>query len=129
MTTTTTKKVTKAQRFEDIKALLSNQPTKHDTDTQTAIDFINYELSLLAKKNSAPKKLNQTQKDNEVHKETILAYLVTCTEGKTCTEIQKEVPEMGDFSNQKVARLMSDLLKSGKVNKEIVKGRALFSIA
>ena len=47
------KKVTKAQRFEDIKALLTGEDVVYGTDVDTALAVIDHELELLAKKNSS----------------------------------------------------------------------------
>lgn len=127
-TTNTVKRVTKSQRFEDIKALLNGEAVAYDTTIETAVEFINNELELLAKKNSGEKKPTKIQLENEAHKEKILEFLAGQTEGKTCTEIMKAIPEFADFSNQKVASLVRKLTDAGKVAKEVVKGKALFTI-
>lgn len=124
------RKITKAQRFEDIKAMLNGEPVQYGTDKDAAIEFIDYQMELLSRKNSSgEKKPTATQLENENHKERIKDYLRGCSEGVTVTQVLKAVPEFADFSNQKVARLMRDMLEAGVVSKEIVKGKSLFSIA
>ena len=49
--------------------------------------------------------------------------------GKTCTEIAKGVPELGDFNNQKVAALMRQLVEAGQATKATVKGKSVFTVA
>lgn len=107
-------RITKVQRFEDIKALLTGEPVTYGTTVDIAVTVIDHELELLAKKNSSTgdKKLTPTQQENEALKEQIVEYLSTLpddTDGVTCTEILKSVPALTDFSNQKVAALVRQL--------------------
>lgn len=126
----TVKKVTKDNRFEDIMALLNGDSVKYGTTVEIANEFIAHERELLARKNASDdKKPTQTQLDNARYKELIKDFLMEQTEGLTVTQITKGVPELVDFSNQKVARLVRDMLDAGIVTKAMVKGRALFSIA
>ena len=64
-------RITKAQRFEDIKALLTGGEVKHGTTMEIAMTVIDHELELLRKKNSSggDKKLTPTQQENESLKE------------------------------------------------------------
>lgn len=130
-TTNTVKRITKAQRFADIKALLNGEDVTHGTTVEDAVKFIDAELALLAKKNSGDKKPTEKQKENEVYKAKILDFLRTQEDGVTCTEIQKAIPEFADFNNQKVAALMRQLYDEGRgpAGKKMVKGKALFFIA
>ena len=70
-------RITKAQRFEDIKALLTDGEVKYGTTIEVAITVIDHELELLRKKNSSSgdKKLTPTQQENENFKEQIMEYL------------------------------------------------------
>lgn len=127
-------RITKAQRFEDIKALLTGDEVKFGTDIETAITVIDHELELLAKKNSSggDKKLTQTQQENEALKEQIMEFLAGLpedTDGVTCTEILKSVPALADFSNQKVAALVRQLKMVGRVVATEKKGKSLFRMA
>lgn len=71
------------------------------------------------------RKLTQTQKENIVYLDILLNFLST-TNGKTVTECIKEIPELNDFSNQKVSALMKKLVDSGKVEKRIEKNHSVF---
>lgn len=127
-------RITKAQRFEDIKALLKGDEVKFGTDVDTAITVIDHELELLAKKNSSggDKKLTPTQQENEALKEQIMEFLAGLsedTDGVTCTEILKSVPALADFSNQKVAALVRQLKMAGRVVATEKKGKSLFRMA
>ncbi|MDE7346529.1 MAG: hypothetical protein K2N48_07300 [Muribaculaceae bacterium] len=122
-------RITKDHRFADIAALLTGKDVQFGTTVADALEFIEKERDLLAKKNSADKKPTKTQEQNAGHKSLILDFLRVQTEGVTCTEIQKGVPEFADFNNQKVAALVRQLKDEGRVIKDVVKGKSLFTIA
>lgn len=130
-TTTSVKRITKAQRFADIKLLLVGENAINGTTIEDALAFCDSELALLAKKNSGDKKPTKVQEANEGYKALILQFLMTQTEGVTCTDILKGIPELENegYGNQKVAALLRPMLDAKQVTKEIVKGRSLFSLA
>ena len=124
----TVKRITKAQKFEDIIALLSGEPTQF-INTEDAVAFIRNEMALLAKKNTSDRKPTATQEANVKYKNLIMEFLSMQDSGKTCTEIAKGVDELSEFNNQKIAALMRQLVESGKVSKATVKGKSIFSVA
>jgi len=125
----TVKRITKAQKFEDVIALLNGNPATF-IDKDGAVEFIRSEMALLAKKNASDsRKPTATQEANEKYKARILEYLSEQESGKTCTEIGKSVPELVDFNNQKIAALMRQLYDANKVRKATVKGKSLFTLA
>lgn len=128
-----TTRITKAMRFEDIKALLNGQPVTYGTSIEDAVEFIDHEVGLLAKKNSGEnKKQTKTQQENEGYKALILEFLATLPDDKvgvTCTEIIKGVAEFDGFSTQKISPLVRQLMAADKVTKTETKGKALFRLA
>lgn len=124
----TVKRITKAQKFEDIIALLSGEPTQF-INAEDAVAFIRNEMALLAKKNTSDRKPTATQEANVKYKNLIMEFLSMQDSGKTCTEIAKGVDELSEFNNQKIAALMRQLVESGKVSKATVKGKSIFSVA
>ena len=125
-------RITKAMYFEDIKAMLNGQPVTYGTTIEQAVEFIDKELSLLARKNSGDKKPTKTQQENEGYKVLILEFLATLpdtSDGVTCTEIIKGVTEFEGFSTQKISPLVRQLMAADKVTKTEVKGKALFRLA
>lgn len=126
-------RITKAMRFEDIKALLNGDSVTYGTTIEDAIEFIDHEVGLLAKKNSGEnKKQTKTQQENEGYKALILEFLATLPDDKagvTCTEIIKGVAEFDGFSTQKISPLVRQLMAADKVTKTEVKGKALFRLA
>ena len=111
-------RITKAMRFEDIKAMLNGQPVTYGTTTEDAVDFIEPET--------------KTKQENEDYKALILEFLATLSDtsaGVTCTEIIKGVAEFEGFSTQKISPLVRQLMAADKVTKTEVKGKALFRLA
>ena len=82
-------------------------------------------IGALDKKNSATRKPTATQLENEKFKELILS--VVSEKGMTVTDIIKTIPEFDGFNNQKVSSLVRQLVQSGKLVRQEVKGRAYFS--
>ena len=90
--------------------------------------FIEHELELLAKKNSADKKPTAQQTANE----GIKAAIVEAMEPNrlyTVTEIQKSVDECADLSNQRVSALLRQLKDDGVIVRTEDKRKAYFSLA
>lgn len=120
-TTSSTKKLTKRDHFNTLLAIPAV------SDNPVLVDFINHELELLSKKNSADKKPTATQQANSVLKEAIIDLLV---DGNpyTVSQIIKNVPECAELSNQKVSALMVQLVNEGQVEKVIEKRVSYFKL-
>ena len=99
------KKLTKANKFE---MLLNLEGVK---DNEMLKEFIEHELELLAKKNSADKKPTAQQEANEVIKADILAVMSAEPNRLfTITELLKSVPSCADLTNQRVSALVRQML-------------------
>lgn len=118
-TSTTTRKPTKRQMFEGLLAI--------PTLTQEQKDFINHELELLAKKNSADKKPTAQQAANEAVKTAILDGMEV-NRLYTITELIKEIPECADMTNQKVSALVRQLVDADSIAKTVDKRKSYFSL-
>ena len=118
----TTKKITKRDRFN---ALLSIPAVQAD---QGLVDFINHELELLAKKNSADKKPTAQQAANEAIKSAIVEAMEP-NHLYTVTEIQKSVAECAELSNQRVSALLRQLKDDKLIIRTEDKRKAYFSKA
>ena len=98
-----TKKMTKAQMFEQIKA---NYPL-----TEDEVKFIDHELELLAKKNSVEKKPTAQQTANKSIADAIVAHLTANPDRLfTITELIKEVPGCAELTNQRVSAIVRGLI-------------------
>ena len=111
------KKMTKREMFEMIKA-------NHNLSADE-IAFIDHELELLAKKNSAEKKPTAVQVANEGIKADILDGMEI---GKkyTITDLMKEIPTCAELSNQRVSALVRQLVTDGAVERTEEKRKAYF---
>ena len=113
------KKMTKRDYFN---AILSKYPL---TDAEKA--FVEHELELLEKKNSSEKKPTAQQTANEGIKAAIVAGM-TANRLYTVTEIQKEIPECAELSNQRISALLRQMIGNEIVRTED-KRKAYFSLA
>lgn len=119
--TNTMKKVTKRDNFNALLAI------EEVANNSTLVEFINHELELLSRKNSAERKPTADQLLNTDIKKVILEIIAD--EGMTATEILKadeRLEEMGVKSNQKITSLLRQLMKEEKVQRLEVKGKAYF---
>ena len=114
----TNKKMTKAQKFEMLLALAEVKANP------TLVEFIEHELELLAKKNSAEKKPTAQQTAN---KAIIDAIVNGMENGRlyTITDLIKEIPECADLTNQRVSALVRGVLDT-KIERVEDKRKAYF---
>lgn len=127
-TTTNAKRITKTDRFNEIKALLA--------DRADLVEFIDHEIELIANKNksaSGEKKLTATQVANNSIKAEILSAMEV---GKkyTCAELIKLVPSLNDASTSKVSSLLRQMRTdvegaSGEIVRTEEKGKTYFALA
>jgi DNA-binding transcriptional regulator GbsR (MarR family) len=113
---------TKMTKRDYFNAILSKYPL---TDAEK--DFVKHELELLEKKNSSEKKPTAQQAQNEVIK-TAIAEGMSPNRLYTVTEIQKEIPECVELSNQRVSALLRQMKDDGIVTRTEDKRKAYFSI-
>ena len=118
----TTTKITKRDRFN---ALLNIPAVQAD---QGLVDFINHELELLARKNSAEKKPTAQQVANDGIKSAILEGMEE-NHLYTITELQKSIDECAELSNQRVSALVRQMVAEGAVVRTEDKRKAYFSKA
>ena len=100
-----TKKMTKKDYFAILRA---SYPTTAENYNEV-IAFIDHELELLSKKNSAEKKPTAVQVANEGIKAAIYESM-EATRLYTVTEIIKEIPACADLTNQRVAALLRQMM-------------------
>ena len=116
------KKITKRERFE---SLLNMAEVQADPGM---VEFINHELELLARKNSADKKPTAQQVANDGIKQAILDAM-EANHLYTVTELQKSVPACAELSNQRVSALLRQLKDDKLIIRTEDKRKAYFSKA
>ena len=115
-------KKTKRQYFEDLKANYAL--------TADEVAFIDHELELLAKKNSAERKPTANQIENEKIKSFLLANM---EKGKqyTATELIKSVladTEWKDLSVSRITAVVTQLVEDNSMVRDYIKRKAYFSV-
>lgn len=112
-------KMTKRDYFNAIRELVANRPD--------LVAFIDHEVELLSKKNATRStKPTKAQVENANLAEKVVETLVS---GKpyTVSEIQKEVAELSDLSNQRATAIVRSLVRAGSLTRNEVKGKAYFT--
>lgn len=89
--------------------------------------FIDHEIELLVKKSSAERKPTKVQLENAAFKEAIFNYLVEIGTARCIKELQNEISEISELSNQRVTHLMTALVNEGKITKVYVKKTPFYS--
>ena len=119
--TTTSTKLTKAQKFAMLRAIPAV------AENAMLVEFIDHEVELLSKKNSAEKKPTAQQVANA-------GIVTTIIEGMepnrlyTVTEVIKSIPACADLTNQRVSALLRQLVEAGKVKRTEDKRKAYFQV-
>ena len=111
--------MTKREMLNKIMAVCANDAE--------IVGFCGHELELLdRKKYYKSDKPTKRQVENGVLKERIAEVLTD--EGQTVTQILGALGQE-DLTNQRVSALLRQMIGDGKVAKEMVKGKALFTVA
>lgn len=118
----TEKKITKREKFEMLKNIAEVQANP------ILSEFIEREIELLAKKNSAEKKPTEKQTENAGIKEVIIEVLTDEENGLTISAMQKKCADLAEYSNQKISALVRQMILDGIVTKTEEKGKAYFRL-
>ena len=93
------------------------------------VEFINHELELLDKKSASSKdgirKPTKTQEENKVLQDLILQSMED-NKSYTISDLQAEIMELEELSNQKVSSLLKKLVDSQKIEKYLEKRKTFF---
>ena len=111
-----------------INAVVEHGYDTADFTTDEIVEKLEKILAQTEKKNSGERKQTDKQKKNEELGQVILEWLKTQTEGKTVTDMMKEIPELAELSNQKVSSIVKPLKDDGLIQKKIEKGRSYFFV-
>lgn len=118
------KKITKREMFAEVRTVLEGIE-----GTDNLIEFIDHEIELLAKKANR-KSSNPNAEGNEVARNEIIEFLTANpSNAYTVTELLRKAIADEDFTNQRLTRILTALVNEDTVKREIVKGKAMYSIA
>ena len=118
-------------KFGAIKAMLNGEVVENFSIAD-AVAFIDERIAITEKKNAngnGERKPTKEQIANEGVKETIVAVLNEIGVPATIGDVQKASAELGEFSNQKISALLTQLVKANVVSRTEVKGKAHFAPA
>lgn len=119
----TIKKITKRDNFNALLAIPAV------TENAQLVSFIEHEIELLDKKNSADKKPTAQQIANKGVMETIMQVLSENGGLMTVTDVQKSNAALAELSNQRISALLRQLKDERKVERVEDKRKAFFKIA
>lgn len=109
--------MTKIETFNEIKKQLTDN---------ALIEFIDHEIELLQKKKSSTKQTAK-QQENEMLKGVIQTFLEEEEKAFTISEMQENVFELQDLSNQRISAILKQMVDENMIQKEYVKRKAYFS--
>ena len=120
----TEKKLTKRDRFNK---LLTFEQVKSDADL---VAFIEHEIELLDKKNSAERKPTPKQIENAQFKNDIVAFMDADTLYSSA-DLTKSVPSIvaAGISGSRVTAMLTQLVNEGKVVRTEEKRKGFYSLA
>lgn len=119
----TIKKITKRDNFNALLAIPAV------AENAQLVSFIEHEIELLDKKNSADKKPTAQQIANKGVMETIMQVLSENGGLMTVTDVQKSNAALAELSNQRISALLRQLKDERKVERVEDKRKAFFKIA
>lgn len=122
MTNTSNRKPTKRDHFN---ALLAIPAVSADS---ALVDFINHELELLDKKNSAERKPTAKQTENAGIKSAILGWMESDVQ-YVAADVVKNCPACEGLSAQRVSAMLTQLVNDGAIVKMVDKRKSFYSLA
>lgn len=112
--------MTKKEMFTEIRNIV--------IDNEEMVAFIDHEIELLNRKASSSRKPTKTQVENDAYKATIVGYLTTADKPMTIKEMQAEIADIAELTNQRITHMLTDLVKAETLVKDYVKKVPYFSI-
>lgn len=122
------KKITKKMNYAELLDVVNQFTTGEQKDRLT--DFINHEVELIVKKNSAERKPTANQLENEKIKNHVLTHMVKGQE-YTATELIKNVlsgTEWAELSVSRMTAILTQLVEDNSITRDYKKRKALFSL-
>ena len=119
-------KLTKKDYFKMVASVIENSNVENKAELQ---GFISHEIELLEKKAQSRGTDNTKTRENNEIVEKIYKALADINRAVTITELQAEIPEFGEYTNQKISALMKKLVDSNRVVKMVDKKKSYFKVA
>jgi len=116
-------KITVKDYFMELRTLAER------ADRADLVAFVDSRIKQVEAKNS--KRSTKPAKNAAENAElgALILSRIAQDEAYTISELQALIPELKDFSNQRVTSIVGALKDSGKLNRNVIKGKAYFSVA
>lgn len=132
-------KATKIQKFDALKTMLvEGSSTEFDCkdgkyifDLEEALAFIDAELDLLARKNAnTTEKQTEKQKQAEIDRGLILAYLRSGNKPASYMDLQRGIPDFFEraVTGNYISSVIKPLIDSGDIEKEKVNNKVCLKL-
>lgn len=119
-------RITKKDRYNQLLALSAV------AENADLVAFIEHEIELLERKNASAsngtRKPTKTQIANEGIKAEIVEQMSNGV-SYLISDMMKAFPSLSEYPSQKIVALVRQLVNEGKVTREVVKGKAYFTLA
>ena len=113
-------KMTKKDYFVELREFIEDSYMENKLDM---LAFIDHEIELLDKKHTSTKPSKKSEENSKIHDVIVNALQIAGTP-LTITELQKNVPELAEYTCQKLSAIMNH---STVITKEIIKKKSYFS--
>ena len=113
-------KMTKKDYFMELREFIEDSYMENKPDM---LAFIDHEIELLDKKHTSTKPSKKSEENSKIHDVIVNALQIAGTP-LTITELQKNVPELAEYTCQKLSAIMNH---STVITKEIIKKKSYFS--
>ena len=123
--------MTKKEMFAEVLAIVKavdGEVFDDDKPRDELIAGLEHEIELLEKKNTE-RKPTKTQQENAVFQSLIIEYLTAVDAPQTIKDIQANISELAEASNQKMTHLLTPLVNAGTLVKTYEKKTPFFTIA
>ena len=106
-----------------------NENIQYGDDFSATVEKLEALKVQLAKRNKSERKPTKTQVENDAFKAAIVEYLTMVDTSKTIKELQAEIPDLTNLTNQRIAHMLTDLVNAKTLTKEYIKKTPYYSIA
>lgn len=121
-------KMTYAQAIDYAILVLNGEETPTEIKRDEVFEKLDALKAQLAKRNSGERKPTKTQVENDAYKATIVQYLTSADSPKSIKELQTEIVDLSNLTNQRITHMLTDLVKAGTLDKAYVKKTPYYSI-
>lgn len=121
-------KMTYAQAIDYAILVLNGEETPTEIKRDEVFEKLDALKAQLAKRNSGERKPTKTQVENDGYKATIVQYLTSADSPKSIKELQTEIVDLSNLTNQRITHMLTDLVKAGTLDKAYVKKTPYYSI-